>query len=243
MDKRVHDGHRQRMRERISQSGLSTLQPHEVLEYLLYPFVPRKDTNEIAHSLIDKFGTLAGVFNSDAKRLKEVNGMTENAALFLSSLPDVIRLYISEMNMPRISLKGRGVARNFMGSKLFGVREENLLVAALDAHDQLILCDKLATGSGDSVSLNVRAVVDFALANKASSVLIAHNHPSGKPKPSQSDVDMTMELYIALSSVRVNLQDHIIFCDNQYYSFEENGLLQRIKNANSCLKEGIMFYE
>lgn len=91
--KRVHDGHRDRMRERIRRSGLSTLQEHEMLEYILYAFVPRKDTNEIAHALIDRFGSFAGVLNADEKRLAEIAGMTENAALFLCNLPDVFRAY------------------------------------------------------------------------------------------------------------------------------------------------------
>lgn len=239
----LHDGHRQRMRERILQSGLQGLQQHEVLEYLLFSFIPRKDTNEIAHLLIDKFGSLSGVLNASAARLKEVKGMTESAAIFLSSLPDVFRIYVTQTTNPRTSLKGRGAARSYMGNMLFGVREENLLVAALDSRDQLILCEKMAIGSGDAVLLNVRRIVDFALSNKASSILIAHNHPSGKCTPSQSDFDMTTELFIALSSVGVKLQDHFVFCDNEYFSFEEHGLIQKINRANDCLKEGIMFYE
>ncbi len=239
----VHDGHRQRMRQRIMKSGISSMQPHEVLEYLLYSFIPRKDTNEIAHALIAKFGSLAGVFNASAVRLKEVSGMTENAALFLSTLPDVFRLYIEGINGPRVSLKGRGEVRSYLGAKLYGVREERLLVCALDAHDGLIMCDTISCGSGDQVALSIREIVDFAISNKASNIIIAHNHPSGKVSPSQSDVDLTMELFIALNSIRTTLQDHIIFSDDNYYSFEENGLLQRIKTANSSLKEGIMFYE
>lgn len=243
MGEQVHDGHRQRMRERIIKSGISTLQDHEVLEYLLYSFIPRKDTNEIAHALINKFGSLAGVLNANEANLSQVSGMTKNASLFLSSLPDVFRAYISNMNSAKVSLKGRGIARDFMGGKLYGAREENVLVAALDAQDQLIHCEKLATGSGNSVALNVRAVVNFALSHNACSVLIAHNHPSGNLQPSQNDIDMTKELFMTLSGVGITLQDHFIFCDNQYYSFEEQGKLQKIKNANKNLKEGMMYYE
>ncbi len=243
MSDHPHDGHRQRMRERILQTGISSLQPHEVLEYLLYSFIPRKDTNEIAHALIAKFGSLSGVLNASVSRLKEVSGMTMNAAIFLNTLPDVFRHYVVELNAPRQSLKGRGVVRNFLGSKLYGVKEEQLLVCALDAHDGLIVCDNIAKGNGNSVIMSVRDILDIALSTKATSIIIAHNHPSGKVKPSQNDVDMTLELYLALSSVSVALQDHIIFSGDNYYSFEENGLLNRIKTANSSLKEGIMYYE
>ncbi len=231
------------MRERIRKSGLSSLEEHEILEYLLYAFVPRKDTNEIAHALIDKFGSLAGVLNADEKRLCDVCGMTENASLFLSCLPDVFRAYLDDMDKRKPSLKGRGTARAFMGNRLYGVREEQVLVAGLDAHDNLLDCQKLASGSGDAVELSVRAVVDFALKCRASSVLVAHNHPSGNPAPSSRDVEMTQELYMTLSSVGVTLQDHLIFCASEYYSFDEQGMLDKIKNAKNCLKEGIYFYE
>lgn len=221
------------MRERIRRSGLSTLQEHEMLEYILYAFVPRKDTNEIAHALIDRFGSFAGVLNADEKRLAEIAGMTENAALFLCNLPDVFRAYIDDLDKQKPVLKGRGAARTFMGNRLYGVKEEQLHVAALDAHDNLICCRCIAKGSGDAVELSVRAIVDFALNNKASSLLVAHNHPSGNVNPSQKDVEMTKELYITLSSVGVELEDHFIFCGSEYYSFEE----QREVGQNKKRKE------
>lgn len=243
MANKIHDGHRERMRERIRRSGLSALQEHEMLEYILYAFIPRKDTNEIAHALIDKFGSFAGVLNADENRLAEVAGMTANAALFISALPDVFRAYIDDLDKQKPSLKGRGVARSYMGNRLYGVKEEQLHVAALDAHDNLICCRCISKGSGDAVELSVRAIVDFALNNKASGLLVAHNHPSGNVNPSQKDIEMARELYITLSSVGVELQDHFIFCGSDYYSFEEQGKLERIRNAKNCLKEGINFYE
>lgn len=84
------------MRARIRKSGIATLEEHEILEYLLYAFVPRKDTNEIAHALIDKFGSLAGVLNADEKRLNEIAGMTQNASLFFACLPEILRRYMQD---------------------------------------------------------------------------------------------------------------------------------------------------
>ena len=89
-----HDGHRERVREKIAAAGLDTFQDHEVLEYILFHCIPRKNTNEIGHELIDRFGSFADVLNSDKERLKEVPGMTEIAALFLSVLPDIMRRYL-----------------------------------------------------------------------------------------------------------------------------------------------------
>lgn len=132
----------------------------------LYAFVPRKDTNEIAHALIDKFGSLAGVLNADEKRLSEVAGMTQNASLFIACLPEILRRYMQDCEGEKQTLKGRGEIRKFLGNKFYGLREEELYAIALDSRDGLIDARCLAKGSADAVELNVRAIVDFALKTK-----------------------------------------------------------------------------
>ncbi len=242
----VHDGHRERMRQKIRNGGLVTFQPHEILEYLLFPFVPRKDTNEIAHALIDKFSSFSGVLNAKEEELLSVRGMTENAALFLATLPDVFRVYVEDVSRTganRKDLAGRGVARSFLCSKLFGYNQEQVCVAALDAHDKLLKCEVIDRGSGDSVRLDVRKIVDLALRTGASAIIIAHNHPSGNVFPSQMDVDLTREVMNTLTGIGVTLQDHLIFSGTDCYSFEENGTMIKIQNLQKGLKEGIAFYE
>ncbi len=242
-DKNVHDGHRQRMRERISKQGIESLEQHEVLEYLLYSYVPRKDTNAIAHALIDKFGSISDVMSADPKRLQEVPGVTANAALFLSALPGVFRTYLEDRNEKKTSLKGRVAARIFLGNKLFGMKEEELYVAALNVHEDLIASQKLGEGDGGSVPGAVRNIVDFALRNKANGILIAHNHPSGNVKPSQADVELTYTIMFTLANVDVKLLDHFIFCGSEYYSFDESGKLDRIRKSKLMFKDGIYIYD
>lgn len=242
--KSAHDGHRGRMRQRILDFGIESLQPHEVLEYLLYPFIPRKNTNDIAHALIDTFGSFAGVLNADIQRLTEINGMTDNAALFLNSLPDVFRCYSVESAKFRDRLCGRGKAREYLRAKLYGKPIEEIYVAAVDAHDNLIQLQKISSGSGDAVNVPVRSIVDFALATKASGILLAHNHPSGKVTPSNGDVMMTREILWTLDSISVTLQDHYIFGGDECYSFEENGKIDvMIKEKDTTLKDGMLFYD
>lgn len=232
------------MRERIAAGGIASLQDHETLEFLLYAFIPRKDTNAIAHTLIDTFGSFSGVLNADAERLREVPGMTANAAIFLATLPEVFRKYLNATDNKRVSLKGRGAARKYMGNRLYGASVEQTFVAALDAQDQLIVCDSLSSGSGNSVGLSVRDVVDFALRHKASSIILAHNHPSGNTEPSQQDYDLTLEILSTLNSVGVTLQDHFVFCGTSYYSFEEQGKLEAMRKIKQLsMKEGFIYYE
>lgn len=244
MKNAVHDGHRERMRQRIEQNGAATLQSHELLEYILYSFVPRKDTNEIAHALIDKFGSFAGVLNADAQHLAEIKGMTRNAALFLSNMPSMFRRYSVDTESVKLSLKGRGKAREFMRRQLYGATVEQVVAAALDAQDNVIKYEILAAGTGDGVAVSVRSVVDFALKYKASGILLAHNHPSGSVKPSQQDLMITREIAWTLNSVGTVLQDHFIFNSTDYYSFDEQGKLRAMmEERDITLKDGILFYE
>ena len=217
----VHDGHRARMRDKIRKGGLGSFQQHEILEYLLFSFVPRKDTNEIAHALIDKFSSLSGVLNASEEDLEKVSGMTQNAALFLATLPDVFRAYVDGVNSDganRQDLSGRGKARNFMCARLFGLNQEHVCVAALDAHDKLIKCEIIEQGSGDSVRLDVRKIVDFALKTGASAILIAHNHPSGDPTASVQDKILTDELMRLGATLGVEVLDHLIVAGDKWTS-------------------------
>ena len=221
----LHDGHRDRLREKILKTGIESLQPHEVLEYLLFGVIPRKDTNAIAHELINTFGSFSDVLNTDIDRLMVVKGMTRNAAIFLNTLPKTLALYTDDFNKERQNLSGRGKARAFMKSHVYGSGVEMVVIAALDARDNLIRIERMQKGTGASVPLPIRDVVDFALRTNACSILIGHNHPSGDINPSQNDINLTLEISKMLKNIKVVLQDHFIFGDNKYYSFEENGYL------------------
>ena len=235
------------MRERILKNGISSLQDHEILEYLLFAFIPRKNTNDIAHALIKKFGSISGVLNADVAVLAEVDGMTKNAAVFLASLPEVLRVYLKDVDRAKVSLSGRGIVREFLGAELYGLPYEQVVAVALDSKDQLIACEKLASGDGSGVKIGVRDIVNFALKHKATSIAIAHNHPSGKLNPSQADVDLTTEAYVTLKNIDVTLQDHFIFSGSNFFSFMDSGRMSKIASVQQTitksLKEGIMIYD
>lgn len=239
MSSHLHDGHRQRMRERIMNGDLDNLQPHEVLEYLLFSFIPRKDTNGIAHELIKQFGSFYGVLNADPARLSKVSGMTQNAALFLSNLPAVFRVYMRNKSQSKVQLHGRGEIREYMRDMCWALTEERVYAVILDPHDCVVAVKGMDRGTGDSVTLNVRALVDFALGNKHCKLVLAHNHPSGVTNPSANDIAATADLQYTLKNIDVELLDHYIFCDDKYFSFEEEGLMKKIREKTKTLKEGV----
>ena len=207
------------MRERIASDGIRSLHDHEVLEYLLFPFVPRRNTNEIAHRLMEKFGTFSEVFNADAADLAAVPGMTENAALFFSVLPEVLRRYAVSVAKKRPQLSGRRAVRDFLAGVMFGMPVEAVCAAALDAQDGLIRFDILAKGTGDGVGVTPRDAVVFALQSKAVSVVLAHNHPSGKAEPSQRDDESLESIGKVCRMHGVFLRDSVIVSGEDLYSY------------------------
>ncbi len=242
--KPMHEGHRDRMRVRIENGEISALQPHEILEYVLFHFIPRKNTNDIAHELINRFGSFEAVLNAEVERLEEVKGMTHNAAVFLHAMPGVFRTYAASGASQKKSLKGRGDFKAHLAAHLYGKPIEEVYVVGVDGGDAVIKTQKLSSGDGRSVNVFVRDILDFALRTKAVGIVMAHNHPGGKCKPSQDDMEMTREILWSLDSVGVSLMDHLIFAGGESFSFEEAGLLNRMYDERvSNLKEGMFYYD
>ena len=96
MDKVSHEGHRQRLKNRFLTEGLDSFETHNILELLLFYSIPQRDTNGIAHKLLDTFGSLKGVFEADFEELIKIDGIKENTATLLKLIPEVARAYFHE---------------------------------------------------------------------------------------------------------------------------------------------------
>ena len=237
----MHEGHRERMRERILKEGTENLQPHEILEYLLYHAIPRKDTNEIAHELINRFGGISEVFSADYENLLDVKGMTKNAALLISEMKGIFKVYSADALKEKSSIRNRGDLVRYLSPVFFGDKTEKFCILCLDAQSNILkLVEK--RGIPQEVRVDVRDVVDVALRYKAVSVVIAHNHPSGDVSPSHEDIEPTRAIAAALKLIKVRFADDCIFSDIGYYSFAEDGLGDLIfENVNNFLKDGLKY--
>ena len=221
----VHDGHRARKKEQFREYGLDAFADHEALELLLYYAVPRIDTNPIAHRLLERFGSLDGVLSAPVRELEKVEGVGESAATLLALiLPLVRRSRIAAAKTPVI-LNGTRSSGEYFTSLFFGMRDERLYEACLDAKGKLLRCALVGEGSVDTVSLNLRKIVEIAFQSNASTVILSHNHPSGVALPSQDDNQATLMAWDALHRIGIELLDHIIVADDDYVSLRENGLL------------------
>ncbi len=216
----IHDGHRERLRNRIKKSGFESLEDHEKLEYLLYPFVPRRDTNPIAHELIRTFGSFKKVLEAETSALSEVYGMTENAALFLHTLPDVFSAYLLSEKETR--LLGPKECAEYFIAKIGRRKEEHFLVVYLDKGGRIKKAEEVKGISG-SVSVDRDKIVQNAVKCGAVFVVMGHNHPNGVLEPSDADIEATNRIVQALGVVNIKLGDHLIVSGCEYYSMQANG--------------------
>ena len=224
----LHAYHRERMRRQFREHGLDSFADVNVLEFLLFYAIPRKDTNAIAHRLLDAFGSLSGVFDASVEDLMRIGNLTENAAVLIKLTTEAARRHqICRMSMNNI-LSTTQECGDFLASYFFGATEEMVYLLALDAKCKVLGCTKLFSGSVNSANLSVRKVVEYAIQTRATSVVLAHNHPSGIATPSQEDIHTTEEVAAALEPIGVLLADHIIVADDDYVSMRDSDMLRQV---------------
>lgn len=226
----IHDGHRQRLRQRFQEEGLDHFDEIQVLELLLFYCIPRKNTNEIAHALLDRFGSVSQVVEASVEELQKVNGMGENAAVFLALINAFGRYYQVNRAANMEILNDLEKCGEYLIPKFIGRRNETVFLLCLDAKCKVLCCREVGEGSVNSAAVPVRRIVEMALGANATSVVLAHNHPSGFALPSGEDVQTTKQLAMALRSVEIELVDHIVVADGDYVSMLQSGLY--IPNAN-----------
>lgn len=218
----IHKAHRQRLKDRFRKEGLDNFDELYVLELLLFYCIPRVDTNPIAHRLLDHFGSLTNVFNATADELERVEGVGENTATFLSLITQVGRYYQVKQAEPGKILRTIDQCGNYLVPYFFGREKETVFMLCLDAKCKVICCKMVGEGSVNSANIPVRRVVEMALAANATTVVLAHNHPSGLAIPSPDDIQTTRRIAAALETVEIVLADHIVVSKDDYVSITQS---------------------
>lgn len=219
----IHDGHRQRMRERYLREGLDHFSDVQVLEFLLYYTIKRKDTNPIAHALLQRFGTLSQVMEAPIDELKKVEDVGIESAMLLHFANALGRYYMVNRAMQQKILSTTEKCGDFLLPFFRGRRNETVYMLCLDAKCKFLCCREVGEGSVNSAAVSPRKVAEIALGAGASSVVLAHNHPSGVAVPSAEDVQTTYRIAQALDTVEVILADHIVVADDDYTSMLQSG--------------------
>lgn len=234
----IHSGHRQRVWREFAQNGIDeNAPPHKVLELILFFTIPRKDTNELAHIVLERFGgSFANVMEASVEQLmeasvtdnKEIPRITEYTASHIKLMLEIVKYYYASKAKQEKPLFNRATASEYMVKKLMHERVEKAYLLCLDCANRFLDCQKLAEGDEISVALSPRKIIEIINKIGATRVLLAHNHPRGLAFPSKADIQVTSQISSALSGINVVFLDHIIVSDNDYvslYDSKEYGFL------------------
>lgn len=222
MAKSIHTGHRQRVKEEFLATGFAGWPDHRILEFLLFYALPQGDTNQLAHTLIDTFGSLAGVLDASTDELKRVKGMGDHSATFLHMLSSVAAVYMGSRARRTTVVNRPSDAFPLLAREFIGQNNELVYILCLDGKNQLLGVRKIAQGSINAASINLRRIGEEVFRLQAQRIYLAHNHVGSLPLPSLADWQTTFSLYAPLDAMGIQLVDHLIFQDDEMISLRES---------------------
>ena len=231
----MHEGHRQRMLERL-ESAEGSLQEHELLEILLFNAIPRKNTNELAHRLLSAFGSLRAVLGAEMAELKAVPGVGESTAAYLRIIGIFYaRAQLKEPELP--SAFSFAAFRPFLIERFEGAREEYVELYSLDGKDCVKTVRRFSSEKSFQASVDPKEISRFLVEAKPAAMVAVHNHITGPATPSREDDDFTAQLEILCSMHNVSLRDHIICSPEGVYSYFLSGKLNELSARYSIGNE------
>lgn len=225
--KPIHTGHRGRVKQEFLTRGTEGWPDHRVLELMLFYAIPQGDVNPLAHELIERFGSLAGVLDALPEELMKVKGMGEHSAAFLKLFPAVLGRYLEGRTGPGRIIHTTAEAGHVLAPHLYGSRNEMVYVLCLDAKEKVLGVRKISEGSNSSSDVTIRRVAEECLALQATFCYLAHNHVSGIALPSPEDISTTEVVRTALAPLGVRLVDHLVFVDGDLVSVRESAADRR----------------
>ena len=212
-----HEGHRQRLKNRFLASSLDSFEPHNILELLLFYSVPRQDTNELAHELIDRFGSLRGVFDADFKELVKVKGIKENSATLIKLIPQIARTYMLDEDLSGRVLDTVDAVGEYLVKLYIGATKEIIYILLFDPNFKLLNTVKLGEGSINSSIVDPRKIFEEVAKVNASMFVLAHNHPNGYAVPSMEDIETTTILASAFDMFSVDVLEHFVVAGDKFF--------------------------
>lgn len=226
-DNNPHKDHRSRLKTRFINEGLNNFPDHNILELLLFYSIPRMDTNELAHQLIEKFGSLASVFDADYSELVNTDGVGENTAILLKLIPSLARAYLMDKETRYPNFSDLHKLGSYLVNYFIGYTNEILVAVFLNNNVEMIDMVVISEGIVNKTSASPRKVIEAALRRNASFIVLAHNHPDGDSRPSEEDLALTKTFSDICKTMEVPLVEHIVVGGNNYtgiITHESSGL-------------------
>jgi len=207
-DRMPHTGHRERLRKKWKTG--SFLEKHEFLEILLFFCISRRNTNEIAHALLDRFGSLHGILDAPESALLEVKGVGPQTVFFLKLLSELISRYQEERVDKKRMFHSRKEIYTYVSSLFIGSSTEKVYLLLFNSSGRLLACERIGDGFAAMSEFSLKKINQLAVRFDATSAMLAHNHPDGLAQPSIQDIKTTKKVEEALGLLGVTLSDHLI---------------------------------
>jgi DNA repair protein RadC len=218
-------GHRSRLRQRLLEGNDEALGDHEVIELLLMQAVPRRDMKPLARTLVDRFGSLAGVLTADARTLAAHPGMGEATAAALKIVVLAARRLARQKVREAPVIGSWQTLIDYLTIDMAHLTRERVRVLYLNARNMLILDDHVGDGSIDEAAIHPREVIRRALDLGATALILVHNHPSGNAQPSRADIEITNRIAEAGRLLGVTVHDHVVIGREGHISLKAKGLI------------------
>jgi len=218
-------GHRDRLRGKLIRRGASALDDYELLETLLFAFIPRRDVKPVSKALLARFGSLSGIFAATSADLTKVSGVGETVAAYIKATQEIGARSSREAIQSRPIISSWTALLAYVRGQLQHETREQFRVLFLDRKNQLIADEKMSEGTVNEAPVYPREIARRALELSASALILVHNHPSGDPTPSRADITMTREIVDALSPFDIQIHDHLIAAKQGVVSFKTEGLI------------------
>lgn len=224
-EKPHYHGHRDRLRQRFLTGGPEALADYEMLELLLFMAIPRRDIKPLAKTLLTRFGNLSGVINAPITELEKVDGLSENSITALKVVQAASHRALKQEIMQKPILNNWARLLEYCGATMAHEQREHFRILFLNKKNELIADEIQGSGTVDHTPAYPREIMKRALELGATALILVHNHPSGDPKPSTADIEMTNMIVAAANPFSIVIHDHLIVSKNGTSSFKTMGLL------------------
>lgn len=218
-------GHRRRMREKVLNDKITSFEDYELVEFLLFMLLPRRDVKPLAKKLLENFNDISELINASKDKIMLIEGVTENVYTGLVLVREFVDRVLKSKIRDNNIVSCWSELLDYLKSTMSNLKVEQFRVLFLNAKNVLIADEVIATGTINQATIYPREIIQRVLFHNATSIIFIHNHPSGCTKPSKADIELTERLKMICGQLNISIHDHVIIAGHQYYSFKSNMLM------------------